>query len=267
MYNFQSPIINNMSGMMNPSFMGGGYYSNNYNARYYNPYQYNTYMEQQRKQQQEQIDQQNNLMKTIIRKVNRSIDPSLSDEQIDSLFMSRDKMYEQWQKEANKRYEEDLKSAEEISNRVKVKGGKSLKPIDNHEFREIKYSTSKVSYLDTYGKRYQHNQSMLNFLCKSQNEFRQRFPSNMTLNDYFNNSGVLLAEQVLLDIKQANSQVNKLYDRNDFNSIINRQRQSSLYPNVFNNYGKVDISDQEIMAPKDMYNARREAFLRKIMQG
>ena len=142
MYNFQSPIINHMGGMMNPSFMGGGYYSNNYNTRYYNPYQYNAYMEQERKKQQEQIDQQNNLMKTIIRKVNRSIDPSLSDEQIDSMFVSRDKLYQQWQEEANKRFEEDLKSAEEISNRVSIKGGKSLRPIDKHEFSEIKSSSN-----------------------------------------------------------------------------------------------------------------------------
>ena len=159
MYNFQSPIINHMGGMMNPSFMGGGYYSNNYNTRYYNPYQYNAYMEEERKKQQEKIEQQNNLMKTIIRKVNRSIDPSLSDEQIDSMFVSRDKLYEQWQEETNRRFEEDLKSAKEISDRVTIKGGKSLKPIDKNDFNEIKYSTNKVSYLECYGKIYKHNDS------------------------------------------------------------------------------------------------------------
>ena len=271
MYNFQSPIINNMTGMLNTGYgyMNNGYYGNNYGARYYNPYMYNSYMEQQRKQQQEQIDQQNKLMRTIIGKVSRSIDPSLSDEQIDSIFISRDRAYKEWQEQYAKMYEAELKQATEISTRVKVKGGKSLKSIDRNEFNEIKYSTNKVSYLESYGKEHKNNEGMLNFLARSQQEFRQRFPSDMSLNDFFNSSGVLLAEQVLADIKTENSKLNKLYDNSAFNSIIDKHKQSTLFPSVFGNPSRpiVDISDQEIIAPRDMYNARRQAFLNKILQG
>ena len=272
MYNFQSPIINNMTniiGVGGYGCMNNGYYGNNYNTRYYNPFMYNSYMEQQRKQQQELVNQQNKLMRTIIGKVSRSIDPSLSDEQIDSIFVSRDRAYKEWQEQYAKMYEAELAQATEISARVKIKGGKSLRSINRDEFNEIKYSTNKVSYLETHGKEHKNNEAMLNFFNRSQHEFRQRFPSNMTLNDFFNNSGVLLAEQLLVDIKTANSQINKLYDRSAFNSIIDKQKQSTLFPGVFGNPSRpiVDISDQEIIAPRDMYNARRQAFLNKILQG
>lgn len=168
---------------------------------------------------------------------------------------------------------------DELENHVK-----QFNPLEyNHEFEEavnevlqyIKLSNLKPTPVDMRRVAY------LNQVRKS---YKDKYPDDMSLADFFNNAGVLYRDSIF-EMKERETRNGQLkYNSAQFNSIVDMHRTASSYFNrSILNGGTIDVGDLEIHLPdlntgerskivpgslsiQEEYAERRRQFIQTILE-
>lgn len=246
MYNYNSPIINNMGiGYNNPippnpmgnivSVGNSGYISGNYNNRYISPFQRRQQEEamlaQQREQQRAQVD----MFKKLSKGVNNALGNEISEERLNEIYNPQVQQVQQ-------------DPEEQIYHHLMGMDDRCL----NYNPRAAQLVNSCNAY---------HEQ------------MEQRFPKDMTLQEFYEESYQLKLEMVLEEQKQQNKNLTKLYNRDAYSELMKMHGQSSKYFNsvLSGNANPVqndNIDDLTVTISNSLrteQQRRKEMFLQSIM--
>lgn len=210
----------------------GGYYNSIYNG-YYNPYLAQRQQELYEAQQKELQMQQSNIWKMLSRGVNKALG-----KEVDDQYLS---MYDPvtYDTKEQKIYEQF--NHFEYLDRINSQGTPIRTPASIMVENNIK--------------RYE--------LAK------ERFPDDTSLYDFLANAGELYAEMLMDKAKHEQRQLNRLYNQNDYQQLVNlHNKTGSYYNQLMNNNPSID--DMEITLPSHLsteYQRRKQAFINSIMGG
>ena len=255
--NYNSPIVNNMigangmvysQGNIPPNPIGNvtigatgynnngygsmnGYYNGNYNG-YYNPY---LELQRQRLYQQQIREQQlkeANMMKSIMKTAFKSDFESMSEEDVEKRLSRFDPQFEQ-----QKNVDVELETMARLQN--------------VHDNAYVDFNPY------TYAQMVEHNRMF--------DEAKQIAPDSMGLYEFGNVAGYIYVNNKIQEAKRESRKLNKLYDSNKYNELINMHSSSSGYMNGLKN---ISIDDMETKLPNisSEYQIRRKKFFDSIMK-
>lgn len=247
MYNYSSPIINNMGiGYNNPippnpmgnivSIGNSGYISGNYQGRYMSPFQRRQQQEALIAQQREQERMQSDMFKKLSKGVNRALGNDISDETLNEMYNP------QYQQQVQQDPEEQIYH--------------HLMGLDDRCINFNPVAAQMVNNCNMY-----HEQ------------MEQKFPKDMTLSEFYQESYQLKLEMVLEQQKQQNKNLTKLYDKNAYAELRKMHGQSSKYFNSIlsgntNHMQSDNIDDLTVTISNDLkteHQRRKELFMQSFM--
>lgn len=242
MYNYNSPIINNMMGYNVPSNpignvvnmgMGynmtnmGGYYNNVYNG-YYNPYLAAEQEKIRKAQEKEQMRQQSSLMKRLVKGVNNALGMETSEEalkQFDPIEISQD--YEL----QNTNY------------------------LMNLHYNGLNYNPRLAAQVQANNQIY--------------DKMKERFPDNMGIYEFHKYGAEYYVETKLEEDRQKQRNLSQLYNSQEYNKLISKYKGTN-FSSIFGNRNSEEITldDLEVTLPahlSNVYEERRKMFLETIL--
>lgn len=247
MYNYNSPIMNNMFNptmpqpqqqpfyqgtignmvSMSPGYNGamnnmGGYYGGMHQG-YYNPY----LIEQQRKEaeaRQRQVEIQNaEILKMVSRNVNKAL--GMTDEQIQEHVKKYDPQFVQETRLTDKQIAE--------------------------------MNTAKLMDLDSRPQTMSYQQQMyMSAVIKERQRMNEAFPPEMGLAEFFEKFGEEEYNMKMQELKSQQRQLNNLYNSSQYNDLLNMHNSSSNYFNSVFGKGQnnipTTIDDLEVKLPSSI---------------
>ena len=103
---------------------------------------------------------------------------------------------------------------------------------------------------------------------KLHDQEKERFPDNMSLDEYFDNAGMLYYEAVTEEYRKQMKDTTRLYNSDEYNRLLSLHNNGNKF-NGFGNFNKdITIDDMEITLPTKLqteYQERRQKFLNAIL--
>jgi hypothetical protein len=244
MFNYNSPIVNNMMGyggmyngyippqpignMINIGGQGynGGYYNGIYN-NYFNPYLAMQQEELRKAQEREMLRQQSEIMKSISRNVNTALGRDVDDE-----YLSQ--------------YDPIEYDNEKVQN-------------DMLYDRLVNLDRTATTFNPRLANFVEYNNKMFDAA-------KERFPDNTGVINFFSQAGELYAEAMMREWKEKQKDLTQLYNSDKYKQLINLHSKGGSLGNLNRN---IDVNDMEITLPNHLqneYTARKAAFLDAILR-
>lgn len=237
-YGYNQPNYGGYNPYMNQQYqsqpMIGGYYTNNYYNT--NPYLVQRQMELQRIQEEEAIKQQASIMKFISKNVSAYLGYEVNDE-----YLSQ--------------YDPYIKDPKEIQ-------------CEQHweRMQRLERLSQQQQNVTTQATRMNQNNNARMAMMK------EKYPDDMSLFDFLEVAGELYCEAVAAKGLRQETQVNRLYNQNDFRQLLNLHNTGGSYYNSIMNFNPDDasIDDEEITLPENLartYSERKAKFFNAILGG
>lgn len=213
----------------------GGYYNSIYDG-YYNPYMAQRQQELQQIQMKEIQLQQSAIWKLLSKKVNHALGREVDDEYLSKL------------------YDPVIIDQKEQASIDKYNHMQQLENIYRQGPMYIK--TPNTVRIENNIQRFE--------LAK------KRFPDDTSLYDFLSQAGELYSDVIMSKVKKDQKQLNKLYNHNDYQQLINMHTKTESYFNKLLNNNGQSIDDMEITLPSHLnteYQRRKQAFMNSILGG